>query len=101
MTDRMRNAGPGITLTGLPVRTAVAYAVLFTAAFMAYAWLWPQAPVMEGDSPQYLEVARDLTDFRIDALHDRTPGYPLLLVLTGSTETPTRALFYASLLLHV
>jgi len=96
----MREAEPCVTLTGLPARTAAAYAVLFALAFVAYAWLWPQAPIMEGDSPQYLEVARDLTDFRIDAPHDRTLGYPLLLVLTGSTATPTRTLFYASLLLH-
>jgi hypothetical protein len=46
-------------------------------------------------------VARDLGDFRIDAIHDRTPGYPALLALTGSSEAPTRALLYTSLCLHI
>jgi hypothetical protein len=77
------------------------YFALFAAAFALYAWLWPQAPVIEGDSPQYLEVARDLTDFRLDTLHDRTPGYPLFLALTGSAGEVTRQLFHASLLLHL
>jgi hypothetical protein len=76
------------------------YVLLGLASLAAYGMLWPGAPVMEGDSPQYLEVARDLRDFRIDEIHDRTPGYPALLALTGSTDAPTRALFYASLLIH-
>ncbi len=82
-------------------RSAARYAVLFAAAFVLYGWLWPQAPVLEGDSPQYLEVARDLADFRLDTLHDRTPGYPIFLVLTGSTGHATRLLFFASLAIHL
>ena len=84
----------------LPIRIAMLYVLLGLASVAAYGILWPGAPVMEGDSPQYLEVARDLRDFRIDDIHDRTPGYPALLALTGSTDAPTRALFYASLLIH-
>lgn len=75
--------------------------VAFALALVGYLLLWPEAPVVEGDSPQYQAVARDLTDFRLDTLHDRTPGYPALLALTGSAETPTRTLFVVSLLLHV
>jgi hypothetical protein len=41
-----------------------------------------------------------LSDFWIDELHLRTPGYPLLLLLTGSSQAPTRTLFFTSLLLH-
>jgi hypothetical protein len=82
-------------------RFAAGCLVLFTAALGLYGWLWPQAPVVEGDSPQYLEVARDLSDFSLDTLHDRTPGYPVFLVLTGSTGEVTRSLFHASLLLHL
>ena len=71
------------------------------AAFAFYNIAWRQAPVVEGDSPQYMEVARDLADGSIDALHDRTIGYPLLLVVTGSAVEPSRALFETSLLLHL
>lgn len=87
-------------IDSLPPRTAAWLLALFAAAFLFYTLAWRRAPVMEGDSPQYLEVAQDLSDFRLDALHDRTPGYPLLLRLTGSTTAPTRTLFFASLLLH-
>jgi hypothetical protein len=73
---------------------------LFTLALVAYLFLWPEAPVLEGDSPQYVEVAQDLLDGRLDALHDRTPGYPLLIALTGAAYKPTRTLFVVSLLLH-
>ena len=55
---------------------------------------------MEPDSGSYLRVAQDLSDFHIDQLPLRTPGYPLLLVLTGSSKSPNRALFFVSLLLH-
>lgn len=84
----------------LPAGTAALFLALFAVAFVFYALAWRHAPVLDGDSPQYLEVAQDLTDFHLDTLHDRTPGYPLLLRLTGSTAAPTRALFFVSLLLH-
>lgn len=88
------------TLGGLPVRIAMLYVLLGLVGLVVYGMLWPNAPVIQGDSPQYMEVARDLRDFRIDDIHDRTPGYPALLALTGSSEAPTRILFYVSLLLH-
>ena len=81
--------------------TRVRMWLLFAAAVAVYAVWWPEAPVIIGDSPQYLAVAQDLTDFRLDALHDRPPGYPALLALTGSTPVPGRTLFYVSLLFHV
>ena len=89
------------TFGGLPIRIAILNVLLGLAGLVAYPILWPTAPVMSSDSSQYMEVARDLRDFRIDDLHDRTPGYPALLALTGSSDAPTRTLFYASLLLHV
>src|SRR6186713_2452417 len=88
------------TIGGLPARVAMLYMLLGLVSLAAYGLLWPGAPVMDGDSSQYIEVARDLRDFRIDDVHDRAPGYPVLLVLTGSSDAPTRMLFYASLLLH-
>ena len=84
----------------LPIRIAMLYVLLGLASLAAYGIVWNGAPVIEGDSSQYMEVARDLRDFRIDDIHDRAPGYPALLALTGSTEAPTRALFYASLFFH-
>jgi hypothetical protein len=89
------------TFLGLPRAAAGAFLLMFAAAFVGYGALWRHAPVQDGDSPQYLEVARDLADFSLDALHNRTPGYPVLLALTGSRDRPTHALFFVSLLLHV
>ena len=88
------------TVGGLPTFVAALFVLLFGAALTGYVTLWPQAPILEDDSPQYLEVARDLEDFRLDEVHDRTPGYPLLLVLTRSSEQPSRPLFVVSLILH-
>jgi hypothetical protein len=73
---------------------AALLALLVSAGYMA---AWPEAPVHIGDSPQYLAVADDLADFRLDTLHDRSPGYPLLLRIAGST----RLLFAVSLALHL
>ena len=87
-------------IAGLPSRTAVFYAFLFAISFLLYGTLWQNAPLMDSDSPGYQKVAQDLSDFRIDQIHLRAPGYPLLLLLTGSSQAPTRQLFFISLLLH-
>jgi hypothetical protein len=89
------------TIAGLPWRTAVAYLLLFAAAFTLYFVLWRNTPAGDGDTPQYLEVAKDLADFSLDSLHDRTVGYPLLLVATGATDHATGLLLAVSLLLHL
>ncbi len=97
------NIAPNVScevVLGLPRRVALLYVLLFTVAITAYLLLWPDAPIIAADSPGYMEVAQDLEDFHIDQLHGRTPGYPLLLLLTGSSHTPTRTLFIVSLLLH-
>lgn len=62
---------------------------------------WSDAPIVQKDSLGYLAVSKDLTDGRLDELHLRTWGYPLLLLATGSGETPARALFFVSLAFHV
>jgi hypothetical protein len=84
----------------MPRRTGLAVLTICAAALVGYAAIWPVVPAIDGDSSQYLEVARDLADGRLDDLHDRPPGYPVLLALTGSTEGPTPALKYVQLLLH-
>ncbi|MCL4849565.1 MAG: hypothetical protein KJ066_23680 [Acidobacteria bacterium] len=93
--------GPARSLLGLPRRLAVALLFLSLAAIAGYAALWRDAPIIQGDSEQYLEVARDLADGRLDRLHDRPPGYPLLLALTGSVDRPARPTFLVSLALHL
>lgn len=55
---------------------------------------------MASDSYGYLVVSQDLADGTLESLHFRSVGYPWLLVLTGSAEEPTRALFVVSLGLH-
>jgi hypothetical protein len=91
--------GPG-DAGGLPGPILVAVLTLFALAYLTYSAAWPEAPVLDGDSAQYLEVAGDLADGRLDTLHFRTPGYPLLLLLTGAIAEPARPLFRVSLLLH-
>lgn len=92
---------PSKTIAGLPFRIALIYLVLFSVAVVAYSTLWHEAPVKTNDSPGYLAVAQDLEDFHLDRLHLRPPGYPLLLLFTGSSRSPSRTLFFVSLLFHV
>ena len=87
-------------VAGLPFRVAVVYASLFAVAFWFYSVLWTSAPVMAPDSTSYLRAAQDISDYHIGQLQERAPGYPVLLVLTGSSRSPTRGLFFVSLLLH-
>ena len=55
---------------------------------------------MVPDSGSYLKTAQNLSDFHIDQLQERAPGYPLFLLLTESSRSPSRLLFFASLSLH-
>ena len=87
-------------ILGLSVRTAAVYSLVLIVAFCFYSLLWPKAPLMESDSWTYLGAAQDLADFHIDQLQQRPPGYPILLLLTASSQSPKRALFFVSLLLH-
>lgn len=75
--------------------------LLLLIASILYSVLWPQSPKTVEDTRGYLPVAADLTDGHLEKLHFRTLGYPLVLLLTGSIEAPTRALFYVQLLLHL
>jgi len=47
-----------------------------------------------------MHLAEDLRHFRLSDLSLRTPGYPILLVLTGASQHATAALFYVQLGLH-
>lgn len=97
----MRPRGSDSLPSRISRQRATVWLAVGILAILGYGALWPSAPILDGDSAQYMEVARDLSDGRLDALHDRTPGYPALLAVTGSADRPTRALLYAGLALHV
>ena len=81
-------------------RDCLVVILIFAAAFVAYALIWPQAPLQSLDSPTYMRLAREIKAGNITELPLRTPGFPILLILTGSEAEPTRLLFYVSLFLH-
>jgi hypothetical protein len=76
-------------------------AVMLLVGFIVYALCWPNAPIWTLDTPSYMSLARDIQAGHLTRLHQRTPGYPLLLWLTGAVVTVNRPLFYIELLAHV
>jgi hypothetical protein len=88
-------------MAGLPRNLAFFFFALFLAALAIYGAAWRNRMVQTGDTRGYYEAAADWADASLDRLHDRTPGYPLLLLLTGASAHPTRRLFFVSLLLHL
>lgn len=86
-------------VAGLPFRSAAFYASAFAVAFFFYSVIWSNAPIAVSDTGTYFGLAQELSNFHITQLHYRTPGYPLLLVLTGASRSP-RTLFFVSLVLH-
>lgn len=73
---------------------------LIIGAFVLYSAWWGLTPRVVIDTIDYQTAAADLRDGSLDAIHDRTPGYPLLLTATASTETPTAALWTLQFALH-
>ena len=57
--------------------------LMIILAGLGYTILWNNAPYLAPDSQGYIEVAVDLLDGKLDNLHHRTPGYPVLLILTN------------------
>jgi hypothetical protein len=69
---------------------------------LAYSIAWSSAPLIVPDSGGYMRVAEDLQDGKLSRLHDRTPGYPILLLLTDSIDDESpRTLFYVQLSMHL
>jgi hypothetical protein len=79
---------------------AIVVTIVMAIAFLSYALVWRQAPLLSPDSPSYMRLARQIKAGNITELSLRTPGFPLFLILTGSEVTPGRALYYVALLLH-
>jgi len=75
--------------------------LLFVIAFVFYSVAWRTAPVMTLDGPSYMRLAQEIRDLSLHELSLRTPGLPLLMILTGSADHPSRWFFYVSLSLHV
>lgn len=75
-------------------------AVMALGMFVLAAAWWSDAPYMANDSHAYVAFAADMADGHVSKLHLRSPGYPLLLLLTGSTAQPSSALFFTCLAMH-
>ena len=74
--------------------------LLLIVAGVFYAHIWKNAPLSAPDTAGYVEVADDLRDGKLDELHDRVPGYPVLLLATHSLA-PSRTLFLTQLSLYL
>jgi hypothetical protein len=74
---------------------------VLAAAFIVYAILWSQAPLSTLDTPSYARLARDLQQLHLSQLHQRTPGYPLFMLVTRSERAPSTSLFYLQLALQL
>ena len=88
-------------VAGLPRGVAVFYLLLFCTALVIYGAAWRSSMATSADTPGYYAAAQDLADLHIDQLQDRSPGYPLFLLLNGASDHPTKRLFFTSLLLHL
>lgn len=71
--------------------------VVVSSLAYGMAWGWRTRPM--GDSADYRLAGRVITS-GWEQLTDRTPGYPLVLWVTGSLEGETTALFVVQLLMH-
>ncbi|MEO8429915.1 MAG: hypothetical protein ABI592_00290 [Acidobacteriota bacterium] len=70
----------------------------FAVAGVVYELAWTKAPFIANDTAGYLRAASAIAHGATNP--ERPPGYPLLLLATGSTTGPTRLLFHVSLLFH-
>ncbi len=75
--------------------------LILIIAGVIYSLAWPGTPLTVEDTRGYLPVAEDLADGHVEKLHFRTLGYPLVLLLTGSAQAPTRGLFCLQLVMHL
>lgn len=82
------------------IRFWILLSFLFLASMIFHAIIWREAPLITPDSHGYLQAAQDLKDLRLEALPDRSLGYPLLLVLAASADNPRQGLFILQMLLH-
>lgn len=72
--------------------------IIFTGVF--YSIIWNNAPLVVEDTSDYVQLATDLQDGKLDELSDRAPGYSILLLATNSLE-PSSRLFLTQLFLYL
>ena len=82
-------------------RERLAAVFFLSAVFLIYASVWRGAPFVEPDTPTYQQLAEDIKHGSSTQLSLRTPGLPLVLLLTGSETTPTRSFYLLSLAMHL
>lgn len=87
-------------LLGLPIKTGLIFLIVFSIAFTIYCFAWPKVPILDGDSSSYIDLSVKLKNGIINSPQFRLIGYPLFLIITGSSPKPTRNIFYVSIILH-
>ena len=70
-------------------------------AFLFYSVTWQNVNMTKADTIGYTKLMSDISDGQIDEITTRTPGYPLLLLLTGSSQDSNSILFFVQLLMYV
>lgn len=75
--------------------------VIPLVALVFYVSVWDYVDMVRADLPDYVNTANDIRDGKIDHLNVRTPGFPILLILTGSVEKPSMTLFYWQLAMYL
>lgn len=74
------------------------FAVLLIIAAIIYIIIWPKAPErVVGDTDEYIWTAKVLQSGNIERPLDRVPGFPALLILTGSGKP----LYFVLLFFHL
>jgi hypothetical protein len=86
---------------GLSLALLLPLLILFLVSGIFYMVAWPSAPHIANDSHSYFRVADDLQDLRLSSFHDRSIGYPLVLLATGAIGEPNRTLFVMQLIFHM
>jgi hypothetical protein len=95
-----RDQSPAVFRALPPPRIILLALVWLCLAFIAYLASWKGAPYAAPDTPSYMTLAGELKHLNLTEVPARTPGLPILLLLTGSDSGPTRAFYNVSLALH-
>jgi hypothetical protein len=87
--------------SGQSIMARYSLIVILSLAGLFYFVAWPQAPIATSDTLGYQAVAQDIQKHDFGELRLRPPGYPLLLLFTGSATELHKGLFAVSLVLHL
>jgi hypothetical protein len=102
MNTVIEQSTPVITNQPTRQRSLFLPLLVLVAAAIIYPLWWKTAPLKAEDTAGYQAVAQDLVQHGwFTKMHFRCPGYPLVLALTGSSETLTRSLFFVTLAMYL